>query len=84
MIKRTLIGLLAGTTLMISAGARADPIISVGSFPLNPIRSYLPPPPPPAFYVPVQITGAINLQNWQFSLLFDNTVVEEVDPLDGT
>ena len=28
--------------------------------------------------------GAAGLQNWQFSLNFDNTVVEEVDPLDGS
>jgi len=39
---------------------------------------------PDEFLLPVGITGAINLQNWQFDLLFDNTVVEEVDPLDGS
>jgi hypothetical protein len=65
-------------------GARADAIISVGSFPVNPVPSYLPTPPPGAFYVPVEISGAINLQSWQFSLTFDNTVVEVVDPLDGS
>jgi hypothetical protein len=61
--------------------------ISVGSFPLNPVPSYLPPlplPPPEEFYVPVEISGAVSLQNWQFSLKFDNTVVQEVDPLDGS
>jgi hypothetical protein len=61
--------------------------ISVGSVPLNPVPSYLPPlplPPPEEFYVPVEITGAVSLQNWQFSLKFDNTVVQEVDPLDGS
>lgn len=36
------------------------------------------------FLLPVEITGAANLQNWQFDVLFDNTVVQEVDPLDGT
>jgi hypothetical protein len=36
------------------------------------------------FLLPVEITGATNLQNWQFDLLFDNTVVEEVDPGDGS
>jgi len=79
-----LIGLLAGATLLVSVGARADPTISVGSFPLNPIPSYLPTPTAPAFYVPVEITGAVGLQSWGFDLNFDNTVVEEVDPLDGS
>jgi hypothetical protein len=67
-------------------GAQADGI-SVGSFPLSPVPSYLPPlpvPPPEEFYVPVEISGAVSLQNWQFSLKFDNTVVQEVDPLDGS
>ncbi|HEY1300607.1 MAG TPA: hypothetical protein VGF07_08920, partial [Stellaceae bacterium] len=63
--------------------AEADPIISVGSFPATP-PSYLPPPPPATFLVPVDISGASGLQNWQFDLLFDNTVVEEVDPGDGS
>lgn len=63
--------------------AGADPIISVGSFPASP-PSYLPPPPAGTFLVPVDISGASGLQNWQFDLLFDNTVVEEVDPGDGS
>jgi hypothetical protein len=63
-------------------GAQAD-TISVGSFPLNLVPSYLPTPPSGTFYVPVEISGAVSLQNWQFSLTFDNTVVQEVDPLDG-
>jgi hypothetical protein len=72
--------------VLAAVGAQAQ-TISVGSFPLNPVPSYLPtlpPPPPEEFYVPVQISGAVNLQNWQFSLKFDNTVVQEVDPLDGS
>jgi hypothetical protein len=36
------------------------------------------------FLLPVEIAGAAGLQTWQFDLSFDNTVVEEVDPLDGT
>lgn len=36
------------------------------------------------FLLPVEITGAANLQSWQFDVLFDNTVVQEVDPGDGT
>lgn len=39
---------------------------------------------PGQFLLPVGITGAANLQSWQFDLVFDNTVVQEVDPLDGT
>ena len=36
------------------------------------------------FLLPVDISGAAGLQNWQFDLSFDNTVVQEVDPFDGT
>jgi hypothetical protein len=32
----------------------------------------------------VLVSGALQLQSWQFDLLFDNTVVEVVDPLDGS
>lgn len=64
--------------------AHANAIISVGSFPVDPVPSYLPTPNPSTFYVPVGISGATNLQNWQFSLFFDNTVVEVVDPFDGS
>jgi hypothetical protein len=74
------IGLLA---ILAPPVAEAGPIISVGSFPASP-PSYLPPPPPGTFLVPVEISGAANLQNWQFDLFFDNTVVEEVDPGDGS
>jgi hypothetical protein len=70
-------------TILAPPSAEADPIISVGSFPASP-PPYLPPPPAGTFLVPVEITGAANLQNWQFDLLFDNTVVEEVDPGDGS
>jgi hypothetical protein len=58
-------------------------VISVGTFPdLSPSPSIS--IPVGTFLVPVQISGATNLQNWQFDLLFDNTVVEEVDPFDGS
>src|SRR5262249_6848037 len=40
--------------------------------------------PADEFLLPIEISGAANLQNWQFDLLFDNTVVQEVDPGDGT
>jgi hypothetical protein len=70
--------------ILTPAGAQADPIILVGSFPVNPVPSYLPTPPTGAFYVPVEISGAAGLQSWQFSLNFDSTVVEVVDPGDGS
>ncbi len=63
---------------------KADPIISVGSFPVSPPPAYLPPPPAGTFFVPVDISGAADLQNWQFDLFFDNMVVNEVDPGDGS
>lgn len=39
---------------------------------------------PNQFLLPVEIEGAANLQSWQFDLLFDNAVVEVVDPSDGS
>src|SRR6516165_1598538 len=75
--------------------AGAVPIISPGA-PTTAVPTYLTdgsywfgiiiptPLPPNEFLLPVEISGAANLQNWQFDLLFDNTVVNEVDPLDGT
>jgi hypothetical protein len=69
--------------ILAPVGAQAD-TISVGSFPLNPVPSYLPTPTPPPFYVPVELSGAVSPQNWQFSLPFDNKVVQEVDPGDGS
>lgn len=79
-----LLAVAIGLAALASASrAEADPIISVGSFPASP-PSYLPPPPSGTFLVPVDISGASGLQNWRFDLLFDNTVVEEVDPGDGS
>jgi hypothetical protein len=85
MLKRALfVALAIGLSAILAPpGAEAGPIISVGSFPASP-PSYLPPPPAGTFLVPVEISGAAGLQNWQFDLLFDNTVVEEVDPGDGS
>jgi hypothetical protein len=34
------------------------------------------------FLVPIEIAGTASLQSWQFDLLYDNTVVEAVDPGD--
>src|SRR5262245_11158807 len=65
------------------SGPTGAAVISVGTFPeLNPSPSI--PIPAGTFLVPVEISGAANLQSWQFDLLFDNTVVQEVDPLDGS
>jgi len=59
---------------LISYRAAADPIIFV-----NP-ADYIPTPPPypgsTAFIVPVEITGAVQLTSWQFSLSFDPTDVQ--------
>jgi hypothetical protein len=56
-------------SLPLCAPAHAS-TISVGSF--TPVS------PPATFLVPVEITGAVDLQTWQFDLLFDHTVVEAV------
>jgi hypothetical protein len=77
--------------------AEADPIISIGT-PITQdadVPAYLtdgsylfgitvPLLGTDDFLLPVEISGATNLQLWQFTLSFDNTVVQEVDPLDGS
>jgi hypothetical protein len=96
MPKRVLIVALAIASLTLFAPrVGADPIISPGT-PTTTVPTYLTdgsylfgitvPDPLPAgeFLEPVDISGAVNLQFWQFTLLFDNTVVNEVDPFDGT
>jgi hypothetical protein len=83
MLKRALWSRLLLCTLLGMSGATGAAVISVGPFP-EPSPS--PPISVPAgtFLVPVQISDALGLQNWQFDLVFDNTVVEEVDPFDGS
>ena len=83
MIKRALWPAFSLLVLLAGSSPARAAVVSVGTFPdLSPA----PPIAIPAgtFLVPVQIAGASNLQSWQFDLLFDNTVVEEVDPLDGS
>jgi hypothetical protein len=89
---------IASLLALIPCGAGADPIFSVGTpFTNNAdVPTYLTdgsylfgitvPPlvPPDDFLLPVDISGANNLQSWQFTLQFDNSVVQEVDPGDGT
>ena len=83
MSKRALWSTLALFGLLLASEPGSAAVISVGAFPdLNPA-----PPisiPADTFLVPVRITDAVKLQHWQFDLLFDNTVVEHVDPLDGS
>ena len=81
-MKNGIVKAIAALALLLSHHTTAA-IISVGTFPeLNPAPTIS--IPPSTFLVPVEISGAINLQNWQFDLLFNNTVVEVVDPLDGS
>lgn len=61
----------------------AAAVIAVGAFPeSNPSPSIT--IPADTFLVPIEISDALTLQSWQFDLLFDNTVVEVVDPFDGS
>jgi hypothetical protein len=63
--------------LFASSGHAA--IISVGAFPeLNPAPAIT--IPPDTFLVPVNVSGATNLQTFQFDLLYDPTVVQFHDP----
>jgi len=58
-------------------------LISVGTFPVtNPLPSIT--IPSGDFLVPIDVTGAAGLQTWQFDLNYDASVVEEVDPGDGS
>ena len=83
MLQRVL-GLTLSLGILLGVSGPTDAaVISVGAFPdlsPAPVISI----PAGTFLVPVQISGAVNLQNWQFDLVFDNSVVEEVDPLDGS
>jgi len=96
MAKRALLVSLAFTSLASFAHlAEAGPIITVGT-PTTTVPTYLTdgsylfgitiptPLPPGEFLLPIDIAGAVNLQTWQFTLLFDNNVVQEVDPADTT
>ena len=73
---------LASFAAFVSYGVGADPIISV-----NP-ADYLPTPPPypgsTVFVVPVEITGAVQVTSWQFSLTFDPTDVQVNTSCDPT
>ena len=93
-----LLALALSLMALTASPAVAGPIISVGTPIINDadVPAYLtdgsylfgitvPPLVPPGdFLLPVHISGASNLQSWQFTLLFDNTVVQEVDPGDGS
>jgi hypothetical protein len=92
MIKRPYLKLLFCILFGIS-GATSAAIISPGT-PTTIVPTYLSDgsylfPPgvtvilgPDQFLLPVVITGALNTPNFAFDLTFDNTVVQQVDPLD--
>ena len=83
MTKRpTFLALVFSALLLLGAPGSEAAVISVGS----PTVTSLPPIaiPPDTFLLPVQISGASNLQMWQFDLIFDNTVVEVIDQFDGS
>jgi hypothetical protein len=84
MLKSTLAVLALVLIAAFASQKNADAaVISVGAFPeLNPAPAIA--IPAGTFLLPVEISGAANLQFWQFDLLFDNTVVEVVDPFDGS
>jgi hypothetical protein len=95
MLKRTILSAIVFALLVMLAPfqAGAAPIISAGT-PTTTVPTFLSDGSylfgitvalgPDQFLLPVEITGATHLQSWQFDVTFDNTVVEEVDPFDGT
>jgi len=74
MVKRTLLVALSFALLVILAPtfAKAVPVISVGT--------YSPPTTTAPFLVPIQITDAVNVDFWQFSLTYDPTDLQINDP----
>ena len=89
-----LIALAIASLSLPAARVEADPIISPGT-PTTSVPTYLTdgsywfpttvsPLSPDEFLLPVEISGAVKLQLWQFSLFFDNSVVQEVDTGDGS
>jgi hypothetical protein len=70
MLKRTLLLALAVASLVMLHPARAEalPLISAGTS--------FPGPTPGTFIVPIEITDAVELINWQFDLAFDPAVVQ--------
>ncbi|HKA41020.1 MAG TPA: cohesin domain-containing protein [Burkholderiales bacterium] len=81
--RTTLCTLFFAALLLLGAPRSESAIISVGTFPdTNPA-----PPiaiPSGDFLVPIKITGAVDLQTFQFDLAYDPNVVQEVDPGDGS
>ena len=75
------IGALLAGFLLTAESAHAS-LITVGAFPATPSPSIS--IPSGTFLVPIEIQGAMSLQSWNFDLLFDASVVEEVDPGDGS
>ena len=97
MARRTsLVFLAVASFTLFALPVSADPIISVGT----PITSNADLPSyltdgsypfgitvslsPGEFLVPIDISGAVNLQTWQFDLLYSDAVVQQVDPGDGS
>jgi hypothetical protein len=80
---------------LLAAQVDAGPVISVGTStttvptyiansPPYPFPTSVSPLSPGEFLLPVDISGAANLQTWQFDLMFNSTVVSVVDPGDGS
>lgn len=74
----------ASLTLLAPVPALAAPTISAGAA-LTTVPTYITLTlAANQFLLPVEITDAAGLQTWQFDVTFDKTVVQEVDPGDGT
>jgi PEP-CTERM motif-containing protein len=76
----------ASLTLLAPVPASAAPTISAGSPSTSvptalddPFGSLVPPLPADQFLLPVEITGATDLQDWSFDLTFDENVVSPKD-----
>lgn len=92
-LRRLLAGSLLAATAALSAGAVNAAVISAGA-PTTSVPTYLADGSYLAgiavnlgasqFLLPVEISGAADLQDWQFDLTFDKSVVRVVDPSDGT
>ena len=94
MLRRALFSVCVVAMLTMPQLARADPTQILPGAPTTTVPSYLSDGSylfgitvalgPDQFLLPIEISGASGLQNWQFDLFFDIAVVQLVDPIDGT
>lgn len=80
--RHALLALLFSALLMLGAPRSEAAVIFSGTPTTTSLPTYT--IPADTFLLPVRISGALNVQSFQFDVLFDQTVVQVVDPFDGS